>query len=231
MTLQENSEFLDSVVVEPRQTPATHSVIWLHGLGANGHDFVPIASTMEKFQSSCACRFVFPHAPEMEVTINNDALMPAWFDVISLDWDADWDEKGMWRSRKNINELIEKEVASGVPHENIFLIGFSQGGAVALLTGITYPRKLAGLVGLSTFLPLSEEAKTHIEAANQQTPILMMHGKEDNVVNVNHGERSVTLLQETHDHVFWRAYDYLGHHVTPEEMDELDTWLAQIVAG
>lgn len=215
---------LDAIEINPAQQPATHSVIWLHGLGANGHDFESIPSQLAEVQRNHPLRFVFPHAPEMPVTINSGMRMPAWFDVQSLDWDADWDEAGMHQSCEQIRQLIAKENGLGIKTENIFLAGFSQGGAVALLAGLTHAEKLAGLIGLSTFLPLPEDFSASV---NHHVPIFLAHGQQDHIVDFNYGEKTHAQLQQINPNITWRAYPDLMHSVNQAEIADLDTWLNQ----
>lgn len=204
-----------------------HAIIWLHGLGANGHDFESIVDEFTELQKRHACRFIFPHAPVIPVSINGGMPMPAWFDVHSLDWDADWDEAGMQQSISQVNALIAEEIARGIPAERIFLVGFSQGGAVAMLTGLTHQASLAGLMGLSTFLPLTEKIKRQFTTANISTPIFLAHGKQDSVVDFAFGQRTHALLEKTHANLTWQAYPNLQHSVHAQEIQDIEAWLIQ----
>ena len=154
--------------VEIGSNDSTHSIVWLHGLGADGHDFEPIVDELTLTQP---VRFIFPHAPSMPVTINNGSTMPAWYDIKSAQIDNLQDEAGIHQSQKSVLALIEREIERGVKSSNIILAGFSQGGAIALHAGLRYKKTLAGIMGLSTYLPLIDSVKTEISDANRKTPI------------------------------------------------------------
>lgn len=210
----------------PKKTwAATHSVIWMHGLGANANDFVPVPPYF-RLPENVNIRFVFPNAPSIPVTINNGYVMPAWYDLLTMNiGEAREDEIGIRKSIDDVNALIEHEIARGIPAENIFLIGFSQGSAMALATGLRYPKKLAGIVGLSGYLPIIEATADDRHPANQDTPILMIHGTLDQVVQVNRGEQSRDRLRDWGYDVEWHDYP-MQHEVCAEEIRDINEFLS-----
>ena len=210
--------------IERTTGPApTHSVIWLHGLGADGHDFEPIVPELIH-PGLPALRFVFPHAPVRPVTLNQGMPMRAWYDLYGLDWDAREDIDGLRAARHAVTELIEQENRRGIPAERIVLAGFSQGGAMAYTTGLTYPHTLAGIIALSTYLPSQDYLAEHRHPANAQTPIFAAHGSFDNVVPVALGEMAAKTLQAHQQPVVWYTYPMM-HSVCMEEIAEIGTWL------
>ena len=169
---------LSCIKIEPEQS-AKYSVIWLHGLGADGNDFVPIAAELNMQKN---IRFIFPHAPIMPITINNGYEMRAWYDILTFSFHSDVDNQGIAKSAFHIEKLIEKEVARGITTNNIFLAGFSQGAAMSLMTGICYPKPLAGIIALSGYLPEAKEVLKKANASNQDIPIFLAHGTEDPIL-------------------------------------------------
>jgi phospholipase/carboxylesterase len=219
------TKLLDVIEVETGKNP-TASIIWMHGLGADGNDFVPIVGELG-LDGGPATRFVFPHAPMRPVTINNGFVMRAWYDVSFGDLEGksrQADEKGVRESQAQINALIEREEKRGVPAANILLAGFSQGGAIALHTGLRHPRKLAGVMALSTYLPLAESLPSEGSAANKSTPVFMAHGLFDNVVPLMMGAGSMTFLAGLGYAVEWHQYP-MQHSVCPEEIGDIGAWL------
>ena len=207
--------------VELGSDNATHSVIWLHGLGADGHDFEPIVNELNLNQD---IRFVFPHAPSIPVSINNGIVMPAWYDIRLPQIDQAQDADGIKKSQQSILALIEREIERGVESKNIILAGFSQGGAVTLHTALRYEKPLAGIMGLSTYLPLSETIENEMHDANKNTPIFLAHGAHDPVI-------AFQLAADTHtklNHLGYRAdlkkYE-MEHSVCPEEIDAIASWI------
>ena len=200
---------------------ATGSVIWLHGLGADGRDFEPIVSQLGLPRS---VRWVFPHAPHRPVTINGGMSMRAWYDIISLDRHGPEDEKGIRASAKAVGAMLATEVSRGVPEEKIVLAGFSQGGAIALHVGLRYPKRLAGVVALSTYLPLASTLGAEKSDAGQQTEIFLGHGLLDPVIPPFFGEASKNALEEQGYRVAWNTYT-AEHAVCPEEVRDIGTWL------
>ena len=165
--------------VEIGPSDSAHSIIWLHGLCADGHDFEPI---VQELSLKHPVRFIFPHAPSMPVTVNNGITMPAWYDIKAAEIDSQQDETGIQKSQKLILALIEREIERGVKSSNIILAGFSQGGAIALHTGLRYEKPLAGIMGLSTYLPLLDSVENEISDANRATAILLAHGAHDPII-------------------------------------------------
>lgn len=209
-------------------TPVATSVIWLHGLGADGHDFEPIVPELQL--EEIAVRFVFPHAPVRPVTLNEGMAMRAWFDVIGLDRGSRQDESGIRRSAQSIETLIDRENERGVPARRIVLAGFSQGGALALHTGLRYRERLAGLMALSTYLPLHDSLADEASAENRDTPIFQAHGTADPLVAISLGERSRDLLRGLGYAVEWKSYR-MPHAVCPAEVADIRRWLGQTLSG
>ena len=211
-----------AVVLEPFH-PARASVIWLHGLGADGYDFVPIVPELN-VAGLDSVRFLFPHAPIRPVTLNAGMPMRAWFDVTGFDRSALQDEAGIRASDAAICQWIEREREAGIDARSIVLAGFSQGGAMALFTGLRYRQRLAGVLALSTYLPLGSTLATEASAANRDVPILMCHGRFDPVVSIEYGERSHQHLTNLGYAVDWREYP-MQHAVSPEEIAAIAQWL------
>jgi len=204
------------------------SILWLHGLGADGNDFAPIVPALVD-PAWPPLRFVFPHAPVRPVTINNGMSMRAWYDIAAFDLNARQDEAGMRASIGEVETLIEREHSRGVPSERIVLAGFSQGGAIALAAGLCHPQRLAGIVALSTYLPLHAALAGERSAANAATPIFWGHGSVDPVVVLQRGIDSRDLLQSLGYPLEWHTYP-MAHAVCPEEIGDLRRWLAQRLA-
>ncbi len=220
------SGLLPTVEVEPTRGTASASVIWLHGLGADGHDFEPIVPLLQLPHA----RFVFPHAPEIPVTINNGWVMRAWYDIRTLDRRPDREDPAqILSSAAKISALIEREVERGVSSERIVLGGFSQGGA---MTGLRYPRRLAGLVALSAYMLLPEQLAGEVAAVNQATPALMAHGTFDDLVPTFAGREAFDRIEaldrdrraEERRPLDWHEYP-IGHEVSPAELGVVGAWL------
>jgi phospholipase/carboxylesterase len=218
------TELLACVELGPEQ--AEYSIIWLHGLGANGHDFEPIVPELQ-LPASANIRFIFPHAPQQPVTINSGVVMPAWYDIVSPDFAQQEDETGIRQSQRHIDALIERENTRGIATENIIIAGFSQGGAIALQTGLRYPQRLAGVMALSSYLPLVQSLRVEASRPNQDLPIFMAHGSHDPVVPLTLGEDSRHYLQQFGYALEWNTY-YMEHSVCPEEIDDIGRWLRQV---
>ncbi len=217
---------LETIEVATSEHP-TAAVIWMHGLGADGNDFVPIVRELDL--SGClGIRFVFPHAAPMPVTINNGYVMRAWYDILGMDLVRREDENGLRASQRRIEQLIAREVARGIPAEKIVLAGFSQGCAMTLQTGLRHPQKLAGLMCLSGYLPLATTIATERSNANQHTPIFMAHGRGDNVVTIDRAEASRDLLKQLGYDIDWHEY-MMPHSVCEEEIDDIGAWLQQVL--
>lgn len=204
------------------------TVIVLHGLGADGNDFVPIARELD-LSAVGPVRFVFPHAPEIPVTINNGYRMRAWYDILGMELQRKEDEPGLRRSLAQVEELLEREKARGIPANRIVLMGFSQGCAMSLLTGLRHKERLAGLVGLSGYLPLATTTVVERTDANALTPVFLAHGQQDNVVPVQAGRASRDLLKSLGYPVEWHEYP-MAHSVHPQEIVDLNRWLVGVLA-
>jgi phospholipase/carboxylesterase len=199
------------------------TVIWMHGLGADGWDFVPIVRELG-LPEDLPLRFVFPHADTRPVTINNGATMRAWYDIVMMDLGRKADERGIRASHSQVEALIAHEKARGVPPGRIVLAGFSQGGVMALHAGLRHAEPLAGIMALSTYLALEESLSTEASAANRTTPILMVHGTQDPVIPLALAEASRKALVARGYRVEWHAYP-MQHSVCPEEVEAIGEWL------
>jgi phospholipase/carboxylesterase len=205
------------------------TLIILHGLGADGNDFVPIAQELA-LDAVGPVRFIFPHAPVMPVTINNGYRMRAWYDIAGFDADAPQDEAGLRRSQALVEALVAREKQRGIASGRIVLAGFSQGCAMALLTGLRHAEPLAGIAGLSGYLPLADKTAAERHPANQQTSIFLAHGAQDEVVALERAEASRDALQALGYPVEWHEY-LMGHAVNPLEIEELNAWLVRVLSA
>ena len=226
MTPSPISPLLSSLEIETGPAP-TASVIWLHGLGADGHDFAPVVPEL-RMPPGTPTRFIFPHAPEIPVTLNVGQVMPAWFDLYSFDFDGPEDEAGLARSQAAIAQLIAREESRGIPSNRIVLAGFSQGGAVAVYTATRHPKPLAGAMLLSTWLPLAQTLAAEASPANSGMPLLIAHGRQDNMVPIAYGQASRDALRLAGYAVEWREYD-IAHAVSSDEIDDIGAWLRRIL--
>jgi phospholipase/carboxylesterase len=215
----------DAIHVVPDR-PATASIIWLHGLGADGHDFEPVVHALGLAQRGV--RVVLPHAPQRPVTINGGYVMRAWYDVRDPDLTHDQDAEGIRASAALVTRRIEDEKALGIVPGRILLAGFSQGGAVALHTGLRYPERLAGIIALSTYLPLSGQLAKEAHEENRNTPIFMGHGISDPLIPLVQGEASVQELTSLGYAVEFRRYG-MPHGVCPQEIEHIDRWLQTVL--
>jgi phospholipase/carboxylesterase len=222
-----SAELLPTVEIETAPNP-THSVVWMHGLGADGNDFVPIVQ--ELGLDGLAVRFVFPHAPQQPVTINGGYVMRAWYDIGYEDLSLKEDEKGVRESQHAVDQLIERERKRGVPAGRVALAGFSQGGAIALQSGLRYPERLAGIIALSTYLPLPDKVEAERSSANQDVPILMLHGTEDPIVPLKLARASCAKLLTLGYPVAWQEYE-MPHSVCAEEIADIGLWLRRFAEG
>jgi len=213
---------LETIESETGPNPVA-TIIVLHGLGADGNDFVPIAQELD-LSPVGNVRFVFPHAPVIPVTINNGYRMRAWYDILGMDLVKREDEEGLRRSLGEIEELLEREEKRGMPAHRIVLAGFSQGSAMALMTGLRHKQRLAGIVGMSGYLPLAHSIAGERSDANALTPIFMAHGSQDNVVLVDRGSASRDALRALGYDVQWHEYP-MAHSVCMEEIADLNAWL------
>jgi len=201
-----------------------HAVIWLHGLGADGNDFAPIVPELVAANWP-PLRFVFPHAPVRPITINGGVPMRAWYDISGLEIAQRQDEAGIRASTAQLDELIAREVARGVPVQNIQLAGFSQGGAIVLAGGIRHAQRLGGIIALSTYLPMAEKTDAEASAANRDVPIFMAHGMLDPTISHALGEMSHAYLAQRGYPIDWHAYP-MAHQVCMEEIADLRHWLS-----
>ncbi|MBM3346040.1 MAG: alpha/beta fold hydrolase [Betaproteobacteria bacterium] len=215
---------LDCIEMETGPHPSA-SVIWLHGLGADGNDFAPLVTELQLPQR--AIRFVFPNAPRMPVTINGGMVMPAWYDISDTAIRHE-DEDGVRASQAAIEALIRREIGRGSPAGNIVLAGFSQGGAIALQTALRHPDRLAGVMALSTYVPLADTLADEASSANRDVPIFMAHGSMDPVITLARAEQSRRLLQGLGYRVQWRSYA-MAHAVCAEEIADVGGWLGKVL--
>lgn len=225
----EPATLLETVEHETAPDPQW-AVLWLHGLGADGNDFSPIVPELVR-PDWPALRFVFPHAPMRAVTINNGLRMRAWYDIRDfsadqLTGDGRADSAGVLESVTQVEALIAREAQRGVPSQRLILAGFSQGGAVTLATGLRRDTPLAGLVGLSTYLPMAPQAASHMGTGAGVQPVFMAHGMRDPVVPFTAGERSAELLRGLGFNVDWHRYP-MPHAVCPEEIRDLGDWMSR----
>jgi phospholipase/carboxylesterase len=217
---------LETVEVETGRNPDA-SVIWLHGLGADGHDFEPVVSELVT-PGERPLRFIFPHAPVRPVTINNGYAMRAWYDIVGIDRQSRQDEVGIRGSAAAIRALVARESERGVATRRIVLAGFSQGGAMALFTGLRYPQTLAGIIGLSCYPVLAATLDAERQAANQHAPILLAHGTFDPMIDISLGEEGRKLLETRGYNVEWHTYP-MPHAVSPEEIGAIAAWLRRVL--
>ena len=213
----------DRVTLEP--AAATHAVIWLHGLGADGHDFVPIVPALQ-LPPKLGVRYVFPHAPVRPVTIANGMPLRAWFDILDLNRRGVQDRAGIHASQQRIEALIDEQIALGIAPENILLAGFAQGGAMALQTALRSPHRLAGVMGLSTYLPLDSTLPAEASAANRRIPLLLQHGLYDPVLSFELGVASRDRLVELGYAVRWNQYP-MQHEVSVEQIADVSAFMKE----
>ena len=219
------TEQLQSIEIETRPKPS-HSVIWLHGLGADGNDFVPVIQ--ELALPPLAIRFVFPHAPMRPVTINGGFVMRAWYDIAYQDLVMKEDEPGVRQSQKMIEELVAKESTRGVPPNRIVIAGFSQGGVIALQTALRHPKRLAGVMSLSAYLPLVATVEMERNPANNDMPVFLGHGIMDNIVPLPLGTTSRDRLIKLGYDIDWHQYP-MAHSVCPEELEDIGAWFTRVL--
>lgn len=221
-------KLLPVVEIETNPQPQ-YSILWMHGLGADGNDFVPIVNEL-KIAAKKPVRFVFPHAPERSVTINNGYVMRAWYDIYGIGNGSAEDEVGIRDSQSAIDALIEHELQRGVRANHIVLAGFSQGGAMALQAGLRQKNKLGGIMALSCYLPLSASLLNEAETVNANIPIFMAHGTYDTVVPLMLATASKELLHRAHYAVEWHEYA-MEHSVCAQEIADIDEWLSRILVS
>lgn len=204
-------------------SPPRYAVIWLHGLGADGHDFEPVVPYLG-LPAGTPVRFVFPHAPMRPVTINAGAVMRAWYDITELSTSKGQDEAGIGHSAAKVRQLIEREEERGIAARNIVLAGFSQGGAMALHVGLRFPRTLAGIMALSAYLLFPERLEQECSQANRETPVFMGHGSHDPMLPLMLGREAKNRLEALRWPVEWHTYP-IPHSVSPEEITDIGRWL------
>jgi phospholipase/carboxylesterase len=222
------TEFLETIEIESGNNP-TAAVIWMHGLGADANDFVPIVKELDL--SNCpAIRFVFPNAPQIPVTLNGGYIMRAWYDIAAAGTDINKreDEAGLRLSQQQIDALIARENARGIPTDKIILAGFSQGCAMSLQTGLRHPQKLAGIMGLSGYVPLADKVAAERHAANQDTPIFLVHGTSDPVIPIQRAQQSRDLLLGLGYTIEWHDY-WMQHSVSQQEIIDIGNWLRKVL--
>jgi phospholipase/carboxylesterase len=215
-------EKLECVVSETAPDPC-HAVIWLHGLGADGHDFVPIVPHLRR-AATRPVRFVFPHAPVRPVTVNGGMAMRAWYDILGLQIDRNQDRAGIQASLAQVDALINEQVLAGIAPENLILAGFSQGGAIALRCGLAQARALGGIMVLSAYLLDADGLADWAHPASSRVPIFLGHGSQDPIVPISLGEDSARRLKQAAYEVEWHTWP-MQHSVCPEEIEAIDGWL------
>ncbi len=220
------SELLPAVELNPSSEPKA-SVIWLHGLGADGHDFGPVVPELH-IPKTASVRFVFPHAPMRPVTINGGAVMRAWYDIKTLDLERHVEEAHLEESREQLEAWIAHERALGIPSEKIVVAGFSQGGAIVLFAGLQAKERLGGILALSCYHPLPNLIKERASEANRAVPIFMGHGSQDPVVPIHLAEGTVATLEENGYDVAWHSYP-MPHSVSPQEIADIGSWLRPLL--
>lgn len=213
---------LQYLEIETQPNP-TASVIWLHGLGASGHDFEPI---VPELQLTTGVRFIFPHAPNRSVTVNGGMVMPAWYDIISINIERRVDTQQILSSSEAIGELIEQEIERGIASEKIIIAGFSQGGAVAYQTALSYPKKLGGIIALSTYFATSDTIT--ISDTNKNLPVFIGHGSMDNIVAEVLGQQARLFLEENGYQPEYYTYPIM-HSVCMEEVNDISKWIKKVL--
>ena len=223
------SDYLDTVELQTGDSP-TASIIWMHGLGADANDFVPIVRELD-LRDCPQIRFVFPNAPQIPVTLNGGYIMPAWYDIAAAGTDINRreDENGLRHSQTQIEALIAREIERGVAADKIVIAGFSQGCAMTLQVGLRHPQKLAGLMCLSGYVPLADKVADERHAANQNTAIFMVHGTADPVIPIQRAEQSRDLLKQLGYQVEWHDY-WMQHSVSPQEVIDIGNWLRKVLS-
>ncbi len=219
------SSLLSHIELETGANPDA-AVIWLHGLGASGHDFEPIVPEL-RLPDSLAVRFIFPHAPQIPVTINGGMVMPAWYDILALELDRKLDKDQLLDSARQVQQLIDREIERGVDSRRILVAGFSQGGAVAYEAALTYPKPLAGLLALSSYFATADSLELH--SANAAIPVAVMHGLQDPMVAESMGRKSVEDLKALGLKPAYSSYP-MGHEVCMEEIRDISRWLQTVLA-
>lgn len=213
---------LDRITIEPKKSAAS-CVIWLHGLGDSGAGFAPVLPLLN-LPENHTIRFIFPHAPEQPVTVNDGFVMPAWYDIKNDNLHNRADMEGVLQSECLIRALIHEQIDNGITANNIILAGFSQGGVMSLFTGLRFEEKLGAIIALSCYLPIKDQLPSQLSAANRNTPILQHHGELDDVVPVSAGKLANELMKNSNYHTQWKTYP-MEHSVIPQQLNDIGTWL------
>jgi phospholipase/carboxylesterase len=221
------SDLLQNIEIETAPNP-TAAIIWLHGLGADGNDFVPLVRELD-LKGLGGIRFVFPHAKTIPVTINGGYIMRAWYDITGAELTRREDETGLRDSQRDVEALIAREKARGIPASRIILAGFSQGCAMTLQTGLRHPEKLAGMLCLSGYLPLNEKVTHERTEESIDTPVFMAHGRQDHVVPFIRAEQSRDILKDLGYTIEWHEYP-MQHSLCFEEVQDISAWLKKVLA-
>ena len=218
------TDLLETIEIETGPAPRA-SIVWMHGLGADGSDFAPLADEIEL---PCAVRYIFPHAPMMPVSINGGYVMRAWYDIVDAAIRRE-DEAGVRTSQGRVEDLLAREKSRGIDASRIVLAGFSQGGAIALQTGLRHGERLAGIMALSTYVPISDKLAAEASPANRALPVFMAHGTADPMIAYARACTSRDLLLQLGYAVEWHEY-YMQHSVCPEEIATIGVWLRRVLA-
>ena len=218
------TQLLPHIEVETNQNPNA-SIIWLHGLGADGHDFEPIVAQLS-LPEKAAIRFIFPHAPSLAVTINNGAVMPSWYDILEMTIDQKVDETQLKISASSVVDFIDHEISRGIASDRIIVAGFSQGGAVAFEAALSFPKKLAGLLALSTYFATKDSVE--FNSANQNLPIEIHHGDYDPIVPLSLGQLSFELLSAKGYPTALKRYP-MEHSVCQQQITDISQWFVNIL--
>ena len=213
---------LDRITIEPVKT-ATACVIWLHGLGDSGAGFSPVVPLLN-LPHDHAIRFIFPHAPEQAITINNGFVMPAWYDIKNDNLHNRADMDGVLQSEHLVRALIQEQIDNGIDVSNIVLAGFSQGGVMSLFTGLRFDKSLAGILAMSCYLPIKDQLPTQLSTANKNTPVLQHHGELDDVVPMSAGKMANELMKSNGYNTQWKTYP-MAHSVLPQQLNDIGIWL------
>lgn len=222
--MQKLTTLLDRITIEPTNK-ATSCVIWLHGLGDSGAGFAPVVPLLN-LPHNHTIRFIFPHAPEQAVTINNGFSMPAWYDIKNEDLHNRADMDGVLQSESLVQALIQEQIDNGIAASNIVLAGFSQGGVMGLFTGLRFKQTLAGILGMSCYLPIKDQLPTQLSNANKGTLVLQHHGELDDVVPVSSGKMANELMTNEGYNTQWKTYP-MDHSVLPEQLNDIGIWLTK----
>lgn len=218
-------DILTTIEIQPKATHQ-YSIIWMHGLGADGHDFEGLVPELN-FARKNAVHFIFPNAPIQPVTVNGGMAMRSWYDIIEISLQRQVDVAGIYQSAAQITQLIDQEIAEGIPAERILLAGFSQGGVIALHTGLRYPQRLAGILALSTYLPTVAQLGTEAAQLNRDIPIFMAHGTADPVVALDYAKSACRALLDRNYQVQWQEY-FMQHSLCMQEINDISRFIGKV---